>query len=237
MYRCQPVVFRDQLKMDGNFTVVVTSRQTFLPKIVDLTNYEVGVSDIHCSEFSLIHGQSYSICVSSPTGASKNFKFRPAGKRLHGWHELDFIKAFEDMLSPYLQIDLDDCGVIEINPLISDHVVELPTGLSTALGLPSKHVRLDEGTNITGAGPVIPHLLTSRIMVTGNFVPVTLANQRCTPLVYCGPPVQHGIQVPYQATIDGSFYSLNVGFQTIFGDQIDLMDGQFSMGLHFRLRG
>jgi len=214
-----------------DFILGINSCVTYLPKIVELDGYEVGVKEIFLPTSLLHSGGDFEIGVSTDAGLSFSNTVKVKLPESSLWPQ-KIVSAVADSLSEYASIISHENGKIQIETVSPQTILRLPLGLAKVLGLDVFQI-----TNqpVMGTSIVSNEILSERILVTCNFVTPQQVNGRLMQYIYSGPPSHVGSAGDiYCKTLDAPFYCVRIGFYNVFWEPIHVPDQMFTLLLHFR---
>ena len=213
-----------------DFYIGINKSTTYLPRIIDLTGYEVAPIDLYVPTAILHSGTSFEIRVSTDSGVSFSHTVEVKLPETYHWSS-KAIAGLAKVLVKYATVTVDDNGHVRVVTNSDEVQLQLPHSLSRIFGL---NTTLVTSQGVSGTSLVAYEILHERVLVFCNFIHPYLVHGRYMPCLYAGPPSQFSQQGHYKRTVNGQFYSLNIVFYNVFWEPVSLPDESYSLMLHFR---
>lgn len=212
-----------------SFFIGLNQTVTYLPRSVNLSDYEVAATDCYLPVHQLYSGNNFEVLVSDNAGLSYDHRILINVSPAQIWSQL--LSEMTEKLSEYIDMNVTEQGTISIRTLSENIFVKLTRSLARVLGL--------QGQNIThvgqlGISPVNTELLFQRVIVSSSIANASPCNGRYLPVVYSGHPTPAQIFPNYVKTVAGDHYFIALQFTNIFGEQLNVRDGCFNLLLHFK---
>ena len=195
-----------------DFYIGLNKSITYLPNIVNLTDYEVAATDIYIPTSLLHSGHAFEIRVSEDGGVSfpRTIEYSMPESFYGG------TKAMADLsekLKPYASIGLTEDGHMEFYSKSAETQILFPSSLSRVFGLQNQLITTKK---VTSSAILSYDVLYERIIIFCNFVPPYWVNGKYMPCLYLGPPAQSFEKGRFLKTTNGQFYSLGISFFNVF---------------------